>query len=311
MSKKVQERTLLDFLQEVEEKESKAVEEKSEPTNSVAFPLVTAEDYRRNFSKSDKLITAPIQDIDTTEAFNKSDFHFLNVLASLAQNHQCKEDVPDFFYVSSSELAKMLGISRQTASTKFTDSKGNTFTYIEKRLLSLSKKAFFIKEALIPVVEKGMYVKDKDGRLLYRNEKNYVFSCVYSFSTVAKIKGSNVLKIQLAPIFFFYNNLQFLNQKMNGVAYTRINIDLVGSLNDHRAMRMYEIVKIKSLGIDEGSFRIRKSELIEILDVHSSRLKQFLKRVEKNLEKVMSFSFEIEKVGGTSFVHITYKFHNL
>lgn len=97
---------------------------------------------------------------------------------------------------------------------------------------------------------------------------------------------------------------------MNGIAYTRINIDIVGSLNDHRAMRMYEIVKIKSVGINEGSFRIRKSELIEILDVDSSRLKQFLKRVEKNLEKVMSFSFEFEKVGETSFVYIAYKFHH-
>lgn len=315
MKKKEKQKSLLDLLQEMEEvngiqvqtiAEEAVVQEKkieSHPT----YPLVTLDDFRRDFSKSDKLITARIQDSGPVEPFNKSDFHLINVLSSLAQHHRSNEDVPDYLYVSSAELAKMIGISRQTANTKYIDENGNTLTYLEKRLLSLTNRGFLIKEALVPVVKNGMYLRDEKGAIIQRMERNYFFNCVFSFSTVGRVKGSNVFKIQLAPVFYFYNNLQILNEKMNGIAYAKINIDLVGNLNDHRAMRMYEIIRVKSLGSSEGSFRISRKELIEILDVESSRLKQFLNRVEKNLERIMNFCFDFQKVGGISMVLIRFK----
>lgn len=315
MKKKEQRKSLLDLLHEMEEnnncesysKIEEIVIEEKKIESQLTYPLVTLDDFRKDFSKSDKLITARIQDSGSVEPFNKSDFHLINVLSSLAQNHHSNEDVPDYLYVSSAELAKMIGISRQTANTKYMDENGNTLNYLEKRLLSLTNRGFLIKEALVPVVENGMYVRDTRGAIIHRIERNYFFNCVFSFSTIGKIKGSNVFKIQLAPVFYFYNNLQILNEKMNGIAYTRINIDLVGNLNDHRAMRMYEVIKIKSLGRNEGSFRINRKDLIEVLGVEPSRLKQFLKRIEKNLEKIMNFSFEFEKIGGISMVLVRFR----
>lgn len=294
----LKQRSLFDF-DENQEQEIKVTDEKIEN-------LFDGSRITPKINKSGKIIEAIIKDKDSKEAISRNEYKLFNAILSICQNHSLGNGIPKHIHVGASTLAKMMNISRQQANAKV-DFNGKKITFLEEKLHALQKKTIYIKEAILPAMDEfGRYVTNKEGNIIYSQEQDIFFSIIPYFSTIGGgATKTKIFKIEIPSIFFCYMDMRLLNEK-NGIPYATLDTNVLNDFNDQRAIRFYELLVLKSRGLKEGSFRIKKDDIVKLFDIKSNRIKQYLERVASILEKSVKFSFEMEKVSGVSWIHFNF-----
>lgn len=99
--------------------------------------------------------------------------------------------------------------------------------------------------------------------------------------------------------------MRVLNEK-NGMPYATLDTNVLNNFNDQRAIRFYELLILKARGLKEGSFRVPKNDLVKLFNIKSNRVKQYLDRVASILSSSVKFTYEMEKIQGTAWIHISF-----